>query len=75
MDSGFVMSIELPTAKNPITVPANNLSKKNTAVQIKANVRITGELYLILMKILIVWMKDNPIIRHGNKYQIKYSEN
>jgi hypothetical protein len=56
------MSTEFPTAKNPITVPANILSKKNRAVHIKANERITGELYFILMTVQVVCMKDNPNI-------------
>jgi len=75
MDSGSVMSTEFPTAKNPITAPANNLSKKKMAVHIKANERITGELYFILMTVQVVYMKDNPNISQANKYQIKYSEN
>ena len=54
MDNGSETSTLVPTEKMPIRVPAKNLSKKRMAVHSKAKVRITGELYLILIIVVLV---------------------
>ena len=49
IDAGLVTSTVVPTVKKFISIPAINLSAKNTPVQINANVRMTGELYFMLI--------------------------